>query len=184
MIPEPTPDRPAGVPVHAAPADGGAEPDAPVPAPAGDRSAAVSSVATELGALLMQIRCLRVEEAAAFHAGLQPGAFAVARWIRTDGPASAGAVAAGLLMDKSSVSRHLRVLREAGYVQDEPDPEDRRSTILTLTPLAEERLAQVRMGTRERLQNRLHAWDTDEVEQFAGLLHRFNVSPRDRPADA
>ncbi len=140
MIPEPTPDRRAGVPVHAAPADGGAEPDAPVPAPAGDRSAAVSSVATELGVLLMQIRTLRVEEAAAFHAGLQPGAFAVARWIRTDGPASAGAVAAGLLMDKSSVSRHLRVLREAGYVQDEPDPEDRRSTILPRTPLAEERL--------------------------------------------
>jgi len=161
---------------------------ADVPAPADDPSAAVSSgvsaVATELGALLMQIRSLRVEEAAAFHAGLQPGAFAVARWIRTEGPASAGAVAAGLVMDKSSVSRHLRVLREAGYVQDEPDPADRRSTILTLTPLAEERLEQVRMGTRERLQNRLHAWDAEDVEQFAALLHRFNVSPRDRPADA
>lgn len=165
MIPEPTPDRPADAAV-----DG--------------RTAAVSSVATELGALLMSIRSLRIEEAATFHPGLQPGAFAVARWIRTAGPSSAGAVAAGLLMDKSSVSRHLRVLREAGYVQDEPDPEDRRSTILTLTPLAEERLADVRSGTRERLQNRLSAWDTAEVEQLAGLLHRFNVSPRDRPADA
>ena len=161
---------------------------ADVPVPADDPSVAVSpgvsAVATELGALLMQIRSLRVEEAAAFHAGLQPGAFAVARWIRTEGPASAGAVAAGLVMDKSSVSRHLRVLREAGYVQDEPDPADRRSTILTLTPLAEERLEQVRKGTRERLQNRLHAWDAADVEQFAALLHRFNVSPRDRPADA
>ncbi|MBD5380551.1 MAG: MarR family transcriptional regulator [Clavibacter sp.] len=152
--------------------------------PAQGRPAAVSSVATELGALLMSIRSLRVEEAAVFDPDLQPGAFAVARWIRTDGPASAGAVAAGLLMDKSSVSRHLRVLREAGYVQDEPDPEDRRSTILTLTPLAEERLELVRKGTRERLQNRLHAWDTADVEQLAALLHRFNVSPRDRPADA
>ena len=165
MIFEPTPDRPADAPV-----DG--------------RAAAVTSVASELGALLMSIRSLRIEEAATFHPGLQPGAFAVARWIRTAGPSSAGAVAAGLLMDKSSVSRHLRVLREAGYVQDDPDPEDRRSTILTLTPLAEERLADVRSGTRERLQNRLSAWDTAEVEQLAGLLHRFNASPRDRPADA
>ncbi|PPF70451.1 MarR family transcriptional regulator [Clavibacter michiganensis] len=164
MIPEPTPDRPADASVDV-------------------RTAAVSSVASELGALLMSIRSLRIEEAATFHPGLQPGAFAVARWIRTAGPSSAGAVAAGLLMDKSSVSRHLRVLREAGYVQDEPDPEDRRSTILSLTPLAEERLADVRSGTRERLQNRLSAWDTAEVEQLAGLLHRFNVSPRDRPAD-
>jgi DNA-binding MarR family transcriptional regulator len=87
-------------------------------------------------------------------------------------------------MDKSSVSRHLRVLREEGFVQDEPDPEDRRSTILSLTPLAEERLEQVRASTRGRLQNRLHAWDTDDVESLAAALHRFNASPRDRPADA
>jgi DNA-binding MarR family transcriptional regulator len=154
-------------------------------APAADeREAAVSAVASELSGLLMSIRSLRVEEAALFHPGLQPGAFAVARWLRTDGPASAGAVATGLLMDKSSVSRHLRVLREEGFVQDEPDPEDRRSTILSLTPLAEERLEQVRASTRGRLQNRLHAWDTDDVESLAAALHRFNASPRDRPADA
>jgi DNA-binding MarR family transcriptional regulator len=144
----------------------------------------VSAVASELSGLLMSIRSLRVEEAALFHPGLQPGAFAVARWLRTDGPASAGAVATGLLLDKSSVSRHLRVLREEGFVQDEPDPEDRRSTILSLTPLAEERLEQVRASTRGRLQNRLHAWDTDDVESLAAALHRFNASPRDRPADA
>ena len=77
-----------------------------------------------------------------------------------------------------------KVLREEGYVQDEPDPEDRRSTILSLTPRAEERLAEVRASTRGRLQNRLHAWDTDDVERLAEALHRFNQSPRDRPADA
>ncbi|KZC96209.1 MarR family winged helix-turn-helix transcriptional regulator [Clavibacter tessellarius] len=153
-------------------------------APAADeREAAVSAVAAELAGLLMSIRSLRIEEAALFHPGLQPGAFAVARWLRTDGPASAGAVATGLLMDKSSVSRHLRVLREEGYVQDEPDPADRRSTILSLTPRAEERLEQVRASTRGRLQNRLHAWDTDDVERLAEALHRFNQSPRDRPAE-
>lgn len=144
----------------------------------------MSAVGAELAGLLMSIRSLRIEEAALFHPGLQPGAFAVARWLRTDGPASAGAVAAGLVMDKSSVSRHLRVLREEGYVQDEPDPEDRRSTILSLTPRAEERLAEVRASTRGRLQNRLHAWDTDDVERLAEALRRFNQSPRDRPADA
>jgi len=153
-------------------------------APAADeREAAVSAVASELGGLLMSIRSLRVEEAALFHPGLQPGAFAVARWLRTDGPASAGAVATGLLMDKSSVSRHLRVLREEGFVQDEPDPEDRRSTTLSLTPRAEERLEAVRASTRGRLQNRLHAWDTDDVERLAQALRRFNQSPRDRPAE-
>ncbi|MFT2712390.1 MarR family winged helix-turn-helix transcriptional regulator [Clavibacter sp. Sh2036] len=153
-------------------------------APAADeREAAVSAVAAELAGLLMSIRSLRIEEAALFHPGLQPGAFAVARWLRTDGPASAGAVATGLLMDKSSVSRHLRVLREEGYVQDEPDPADRRSTILSLTPRAEERLEAVRASTRGRLQNRLHAWDTDDVERLAQALRRFNLSPRDRPAE-
>jgi DNA-binding MarR family transcriptional regulator len=145
--------------------------------PDADREAAVSAVATELAGLLMSIRSLRLEEAALFH-----GAFAVARWLRTAGPSPAGGIATGLLMDKSSVSRHLRVLREEGLVSDEPDPADRRSTIVSLTPLAEERLAQVRRSTRGRLQNRLDAWDTAEVEQLAGLLHRFNVSPRDRPA--
>ncbi len=143
----------------------------------------MSAVAAELAGLLMSIRSLRVEEAALFHPGLQPGAFAVARWLRTDGPASAGAVATGLLMDKSSVSRHLRVLREEGFVQDEPDPADRRSTILSLTPRAEERLEAVRASTRGRLQNRLHAWDTDDVERLAQALRRFNLSPRDRPAE-
>jgi DNA-binding MarR family transcriptional regulator len=150
--------------------------------PDADREAAVSAVATELAGLLMSIRSLRLEEAALFHAGLQPGAFAVARWLRTAGPSPAGGIATGLLMDKSSVSRHLRVLREEGLVSDEPDPADRRSTIVSLTPLAEERLAQVRRSTRGRLQNRLDAWDTAEVEQLAAVLHRFNASPRDRPA--
>ncbi|WP_414171818.1 hypothetical protein [Clavibacter tessellarius] len=75
------------------------------------------------------------------------------------------------------------MLREEGFVQDEPDPEDRRSTTLSLTPRAEERLEAVRASTRGRLQNRLHAWDTDDVERLAQALRRFNQSPRDRPAE-
>jgi DNA-binding MarR family transcriptional regulator len=152
---------------------------ADVPDAADDRATAVSAVASELGEVLVSIRSLRLEQATLFHPGLQPGAFAVARWLGQAGPSSAGAVATGLLMDKSSVSRHLRVLREEGYVRDEADPDDRRSTILSLTPLAESRLAEVRASTRVRLQNRLDAWDVAEVEQLAAMLHRFNASPRD-----
>jgi len=53
-----------------------------------------------------------------------------------EGPATAGELAALLPIARPGVSRHLRVLREAGLVDVRPDAQ-RRVYLLRLEPLAE-----------------------------------------------
>lgn len=77
-----------------------------------------------------------------------------------DQPLNAGAVAAAFSVTRPAISRHLRVLREAGLVRDEPVGRERAYT-LTLDALADLEAYLAELHAPGRWSRRLMALDTE-----------------------
>lgn len=87
-----------------------------------------------------------------------------------EGPLTAGQIAGGFEISRPAVSRHLRVLREAGLVADEADGR-RRVYALRPGPLAE--LERWLAGFGRGWEQRLDALETE--------VHRTRRDRRDAP---
>ncbi|MGV9271666.1 MarR family winged helix-turn-helix transcriptional regulator [Kitasatospora sp. NPDC003701] len=89
------------------------------------------------------------------------------------GPCSAAGLAEEIGLDRSGVTRRASRLEAAGLLRREPDPADRRATLLTLTEAGQRVIA----ATRERLAGHIEAsladWPDDEARAFARGFHRF-----------
>lgn len=91
------------------------------------------------GALLSVTRGLRRGWAEAIaHTGLAPHQARALRSIAGEGPLRPGALAERLRVAPRSVTEVVDALVEAGLVGREPDPSDRRATILSLTDAGHE----------------------------------------------
>src|SRR4051812_13028993 len=97
------------------------------------RREAELSLGTELNALLSASRALTERTAAAFHPGLQPAAFHLARWLYAYGPANPSTLAEAVAMDRSSTSTLIGRMKALGLVESTPDPSDRRAVKVALT---------------------------------------------------
>ena len=75
----------------------------------------------------------RFDEALRPH-GLTNGQFSLMMALNRPVPAAMGPVAAMLAMDRTTLTAALKPLRHRGLVEVSPDPADRRSRLLTLTP--------------------------------------------------
>ncbi|MFC7331086.1 MarR family winged helix-turn-helix transcriptional regulator [Marinactinospora rubrisoli] len=91
-----------------------------------------------------------------------------------DRPMRVGEVARRFHLDKSTASRHLRRLTEAGLVESVPDPRDRRSSLLTASPAGRARIATIRHGRAARLREALAAWPDSDRRDLVRLLGRLN----------
>jgi DNA-binding MarR family transcriptional regulator len=111
-----------------------------------------------------------------FHPELQPTGFNILRMIFTCAPAQASAIIQQTGLDKSAVSRQIKVLRDLGLVETQPDPQDGRSSFLVPTPLAEERMGILRRQLQSDYRARLGDWTPDDLATFSALLERFNAS--------
>ncbi|MDE3031965.1 MAG: MarR family transcriptional regulator [Acidobacteriota bacterium] len=84
---------------------------------------------------------------------------------------------AGMLgVDTPTVTRKVQQLEREGYVVREPDPEDRRASLISLTESGQNALARVLSAHRERLARLFKDWDEADVQNFATLLERFAES--------
>lgn len=142
-----------------------------------ERERHLAAVGEQLGALVTAARALMASAAAQFSPDLQPAAFHVVSWLKAFGPANAGTVAEGVAMDKSAVSRLIRDLKEVGLLQAAPDPDDRRATVLSITPLGEARLSEVFEQKGLAFRKRTEGWNAEDLATFAELLRRFNTPP-------
>ncbi|KQP56034.1 MarR family winged helix-turn-helix transcriptional regulator [Agreia sp. Leaf283] len=111
-----------------------------------------------------------------FHPDLQPTGFNILRMIFTCAPAQASTIIQQMGLDKSAVSRQIKVLRDLGLVDTQPDPRDGRSSFLVPTPLAEERMEILRQRVKNDYRDRLGEWTSDDLATFSALLARFNAS--------
>ena len=81
-----------------------------------------------------------------------------------------------LAVDMSVTSRHVAHVAARGWIERHPDPADKRSRILRLTPAGLEQLHELSRRTTHLLAERLADWTDDEVAQLIRLMTRLRES--------
>ncbi len=81
-----------------------------------------------------------------------------------------------LAVDMSVTSRHVAHVAGRGWIERLPDPADRRSRILRLTPAGHDQIGELSRRTTELLTHRLADWSDEEVGQLVRLMGRLRDS--------
>ncbi|CAM5483566.1 MarR family winged helix-turn-helix transcriptional regulator [Streptomyces atroolivaceus] len=81
-----------------------------------------------------------------------------------------------LAVNMSVTSRHVTHAVENGWIERFPDPADKRSRILRLTPAGDELLDELARRTTEMFAHNLIDWSDEEVGQLNTLLSRLRDS--------
>ncbi|MGV9644552.1 MarR family winged helix-turn-helix transcriptional regulator [Streptomyces sp. NPDC004822] len=81
-----------------------------------------------------------------------------------------------LAVDMSVTSRHVAHVAERGWIERSPDPADKRSRIVRLTPSGEERVREMSHRTTRLLEERLSDWSDDDVTALIRLMARLRAS--------
>ncbi|ATW49387.1 MarR family winged helix-turn-helix transcriptional regulator [Streptomyces peucetius] len=89
-----------------------------------------------------------------------------------------------LAVDMSVTSRHVAHVVERGWLERSPDPDDRRSRLLRLTPAGEGLLDDLGRRTTDLFAHHLKDWSDDEVGQLNAMLARLRDSVGDCRAHA
>lgn len=96
-----------------------------------------------------------------------------------DGDMRIGRLAELLAVDMSVTSRHVAHVAARGWIDRSPDPADRRSRILRLTPAGRAMLAELSEHTARMLARRLSGWSDEDVRQLTCLMARLRASFED-----
>jgi DNA-binding MarR family transcriptional regulator len=148
----------------------------------GSPESAYSHLEHELAVLLRRARSYSEDIARELHPELHATSYALlARLL--EGPTRAADLCTYFGVDKSAVSRQLRLLEELGLVERGADPADGRAQLLALTPEGRRRLTKARDARRGRIRRQLDRWDEDDVARLGELLARFNESHRQALAE-
>ncbi|MET8687675.1 MarR family transcriptional regulator [Streptomyces sp. NPDC004732] len=81
-----------------------------------------------------------------------------------------------LAVDTSVTSRHVAHVAEKEWIVRDPDPADKRSRILRLTPEGKAKVDELSELSIRTLTHYLHDWSDDEVVQLSTLLARLRDS--------
>ncbi|MEU1819868.1 MarR family winged helix-turn-helix transcriptional regulator [Streptomyces aureoversilis] len=93
-----------------------------------------------------------------------------------EGPMGVKALAAGMGIDSSTVTRQVAPLVDTGLVKRTSHPEDGRAVVLQLSPRGKARLEEVRASRRALMALVTDGWSEDERDAFCTLLTRFNAA--------
>lgn len=117
-----------------------------------DADDALAEFQGQLHLVFAKAKVLWRESAARVHVDLTPAGYKLLTFVAREGSANAHQLAEAFEMDKSMVSRQVRVLEDLGLLQARPDDFDGRLRVLTATPDAVDALAAVRAehGVRMR----------------------------------
>jgi DNA-binding MarR family transcriptional regulator len=113
--------------------------------------------------------------------GLAQWEFDVLSALRRQGPPyqlSPGALLRATLVTSGTMTNRIDRLQAAGLVSREPDPQDRRGVLVTLTPLGMAAVDAAMAGLLEHEREMLRDLDPAQLQQLAGLL-RLLLAPLD-----
>ncbi|MER6994386.1 MarR family transcriptional regulator [Streptomyces sp. NPDC000410] len=99
-----------------------------------------------------------------------------------EGPMGVKALAAGMGIDSSTVTRQVAPLVDTGLVKRTSHPDDGRAVVLQLSPRGQARLEEVRSSRRELMAQVTDGWTEEERDSFCTLLTRFNSALSARQA--
>jgi DNA-binding MarR family transcriptional regulator len=111
--------------------------------------------------------------------GLRSTQFSILSMLRRAGPLSINALAAELVMDRTTLGRNIRPLQRGGLVTAVVGSRDRRSRQLQLTARGRARIAQARKGWTKAQADFEAAFGTNRAAVLRGLLQ--SVSARELP---
>jgi len=132
------------------------------------------AVEREVGTLFRRGRARAAEMSRLVHPELEGVAYSMLGFIWQSGSVRVTDIGLHFGIGKATVSRQIKVIEGFGLVAREPDPLDRRSFLVSLTPDGEARFLRARDVRMSRLRELLGVWETADVRQFADLLERFN----------
>ncbi|REJ06831.1 MarR family transcriptional regulator [Microbacterium bovistercoris] len=132
-------------------------------AAAADVDEALAEFQSQLNLMFAKARTLWKESAARVHPELQPSGYKLLTFVARSGGTNAHQLADCFEMDKSVVSRQVRMLEDLGLLESRPDEHDGRLRVLTATPAAREALAAVRADHADRMRAAMIELTPDEV---------------------
>ena len=128
----------------------------------------------EIALLLRRARAIQGRLAGELHRGLDGAAYGLLVLLDDAGPLRASDVVVRLGLDKSTVSRQVASLVDAGLVDRVADPDDGRAQVLSTSTEGHRRLSEIRDARRSRWEADLSDWATDDVAALGALLGRLN----------
>ena len=128
----------------------------------------------EMGVLVRRIRRLIAERARMVHPDLSPVAYSMLMALNESGSRRASDLVGLFSVDKGAVSRQVQSLLELGLIQRDPDPEDRRAAILSITEEGSRRLASIAADRRSEVLDRLAEWSDEDLQAFVDAMARYN----------
>lgn len=132
-------------------------------------------VERELAVFLRRARASSGEMARQVHPDLEPAAYGLLVRLEDAGAQRATELAGYFGVGKATISRQLHALEQLGLVDRQPDPGDRRASLVQLTDEGRDRFTRVRDARRLSYARKLAAWDRVEIAELARLLHRLNA---------
>ncbi|MDU0288163.1 MarR family winged helix-turn-helix transcriptional regulator [Saccharothrix longispora] len=108
-------------------------------------------------------------------AGLRRGTASPLFVLHRTGPLRVSQLAEELGLDRTTVTRHLDDLESRGLVARQPDERDRRATVASLTPAAQDYLDDMRVRNRALIRRICADWTREERAVFGRLLPRFAI---------
>ncbi len=96
--------------------------------------------------------------------------------IADEGPQRLGSFATAFGLDPSTITRQVQALERAGLAERQPDPDDRRAALLSLTEEGRTAVLATRAHRRRRLEQVLADWSPEDRHDFARLVKLFNES--------
>lgn len=147
------------------------------------REQAARAIEAELSELVSRIRLYLRRTAESVSPGLTPANYKVLSIIARRGPITLSRLTEHFGVDKSLLSRAVRELESLEFIARTPDPDDRRSQLLTATAFGQSRLDAARRSEENRLVGALSGWDVTDVERLAALLHALNSGDAPEPSE-
>ncbi|TWP39040.1 MarR family winged helix-turn-helix transcriptional regulator [Leekyejoonella antrihumi] len=90
------------------------------------------------------------------------------------GPSDIGTLAAALGLDPSTVGRQVAAAEGKGLVTRNPDPQDRRRSVVTASPDGLARMAELSVARQRRTTKMLAGWSVEDLAQLARMFTRYN----------
>ena len=135
----------------------------------------MTALEREITVFYRRARASSGEMAREVHPELEPAAYGLMARLDEAGTQRATDLAGYFGVGKSTMSRQLRALEALGLVAREPDPQDRRASLVRLTEEGRTRFSHVRGARRDRYRRKLRTWDRSDIRALGRLLHRLNT---------